>query len=122
MATESRTKVICVTATSILFDCGIKMLSQHNQDCCEEHFLFFGDLTLQDFYRLEFDLTGEDFFRRIPGYGIELMPLTGWSVRIPGYGFNNGYYSSAIDLVLERENGEIYAEYDVSECQDYYLE
>lgn len=73
-------------------------------------------MTLADFDGLEFDLTSDDFFERIEGYGIALKPLVGHPVRIPGYGSNNGYYSSRLDLVLSDRKGVLKV-YDVSECQ-----
>ncbi len=95
-----KTKVVKVDSTGITFENGIKLESYHSSDCCESHELSFNDLTIEDFKDLEFDLSGEDFFKRIPDYGIELIPLHGHSVKIPGYGSNNGYYSSDLDLVL----------------------
>lgn len=102
----------------IEFEEGYKLFSDHFQDCCENHELTFDDLTLTDFEGLEFDLSGDDFFKRIPDYGIELIPIKGHSIKIPGHGSNNGYYSSSIDLVIEKDNVEI-KRYDISECQDY---
>ena len=112
-------KVIHVSSEGIKFDNDITMISQHNQDCCEWHELTFDDLTMQDFKGLSFDLTKDDFFNRIEGFGIELLPVHGHSVKIPGHGSNNGYYGSNIHLVLIDENNKVYKSYDVSECQDY---
>jgi len=110
-------KVIEIKGSGIKFDNRMIMTSEHVQDCCEHHELTFNDLTLQDFEGLEFDLSSENFFKRIPGYGIELVPLQGYSVKIPGHGYNNGYYGTNIDLILYDENGGVYRCYDVSECQ-----
>ena len=79
-----------------------------------------GDLVLEELEHLEFDLTSGEtaLFERIPGYGIALLPKNGHPVRIPGYGDNNGYYNSSIDLVLSKD-GEVVATFEVSECQDY---
>jgi hypothetical protein len=90
----NKLKVIKVESESIIFENGFKLFSNHDADCCETHYLKFEDLTLSDFEGLEFDLSGDDFFKRIEGYGIELIPIHGHSVRIPGYASNNGYYSS----------------------------
>jgi len=109
--------VVEVISDCITFDNGYKLYSEHESDCCESHYLSMSDLTLSDFDGLEFDLDNDDFFRRIPDYGIELIPIQGYSVRIPGYGYNNGYYSSQLDLCLEDVNGGIVRTYDVSECQ-----
>jgi hypothetical protein len=65
---------------------------------------------------LEFNLEDNEFFKRIPGYGIELIPINGLSVKVPGYGVNSGYYSSDITLELSK-NGEIVNSFDVTECQ-----
>jgi len=58
------------------------------------------DLQLSDFDGLEFDLTNDNFFKRIPDFGIELVPIVGHSVRIPGHGWNNGYYSDNLHLIV----------------------
>ena len=109
-------KVIEIKDDEIHFDNGIKLYSEHNQDCCESHSLSMGDLTIEDFDELEFDLESDLFFNRIEGYGIELIPKKGHSVKIPGYGLNNGYYGTNIDLVLSKE-GRIISNFDISECQ-----
>jgi len=108
-------KVIKVDAESIEFENGITLSSSHESNCCESHYLSFSDLTIDDFDGLEFDLTNDDFFKRIDGYGIELMPVKGHSVKVPGYGYNNGCYSSNLDLTLSG-NG-FNKTFDVTECQ-----
>lgn len=109
-------KVIKVDAESIEFENGTKLYSDHQQDCCESHYLSFGDVTIDDFKGLEFDLTGEDFFKRIEDYGIELIPVVGYSIKIPGYGYNNGYYSSKLDLVLT-DDKDFKRVFNISDCQ-----
>lgn len=90
--------------------------SKHRKDCCEQHYLSFGDLSLEDFEGLEFDLSEDTFFRRVPGYGIELIPVSGWGVKIPGYSSNNGYYSTNLTLVLRHPvRGTV--KWDITECQ-----
>lgn len=100
---------------ALYFDDGTVLSSYHTQDCCESHDLYFGDLTLEDFDGLEFDLTKDDFFERVEDYGIALLPINGHPVRIPGYGYNNGYYSSQLELTL---TGAINKTFDISECQE----
>ncbi len=99
------------------FDNGYKLYSHHTQDCCENHYLNFADLTLEDFEGLEFDLLNEDLFERVPDYGIRLKPINGFPVSIPGYGSNTGYYSSELQLVIT--NGKITVNHEITECQDY---
>lgn len=112
-----RLKVVNISSESIEFENGVKLYSRHYRDCCELHELTLSDLTLSDFDGLEFDLTNDDFFKRIPEYGIELVPIFGHSVKIPGHGVNNGYYSSELELVVE-QNGKELKCYDITECQD----
>lgn len=102
---------------ALYFSDGSKLYSEHAQDCCESHYLDFSDLDMDEIESLKFDLSGDDFFNRIPEYGIELLPLNGHPIRIPGYGFNNGYYSELLTLVLKRGDGKI-KRYDVTDCQD----
>jgi len=111
-------KVVKVDSDSVEFENGVKLYSNHDQDCCESHYLDFSDLKIEDFKDLEFDLTNDDFFERIEDYGIALKPINGFPVRIPGYGSNNGYYSSNIDLIVTNDK-DFTKTYDISECQDY---
>lgn len=101
------------------FDNGMRLESYHSQDCCESHYLEFNYVNMSDVEGLEFDLSSDSFFNKIEGYGIELIPVSGFSVKIPGYGENNGYYSSSLDLVLMDSNGKTIKTYDIEECQNY---
>ena len=113
-------KVVKIDSDSIEFDNGMILYSNHDQDCYEHHYLSLSDLSLNDFDGLEFDLSNDNFFERINGYGIALKPISGHPIRIPGYGSNNGYYSSNLDLIITGCNGKgIFKEYDITECQDY---
>ena len=109
-------KVVKINSDELEFENGITLYSDHDQDCCEHHYLDLSDLTIDDFDGLEFDLTNNNFFKRIEDYGIELIPIKGHSVKIPGYGSNNGYYSSNLDLILTN-NKDFKRTYDISSCQ-----
>lgn len=111
-----KTKIKSIDSESIDFDNGYRLESYHGQDCCEHHWLEFDYIKLDEVKDLEFDLSDENFFKRIDGYGIELIPVSGFSVKVPGYGSNNGYYSSEITLILSN-NGKEVNRWDVSECQ-----
>lgn len=101
----------------IIFNDGTILTSEHRSDCCEEHYLSMSDLTLEDFEGLEFDLSNDDFFKRIPEYGIELIPVKGHSVKIPAYAENNGYYSDNLELVIKGDN--YIKKYNITNCQDW---
>lgn len=112
----NKLKVVSVGTDAIEFENGVKLYSDHDQDCCESHTLTLGDVTIADFEGLEFDLSKDDFFKAIPGYGIELIPTQGHSVKIPGHGYNNGYYSDNLDLLIEKD-GKVVKRYDITDCQ-----
>jgi hypothetical protein len=113
-------KVVKIDSDSLEFDNGMILLSDHDQDCCEHHYLSLSDLTLDDFKGLEFDLSNDDFFERIEDYGIALKPKNGYPVRIPGYGSNNGYYSSNLALIITNTDGRgVFKQYDITECQEW---
>ncbi len=114
----NKLKVVKIDSESIEFEKGVQLYSNHNSECCESHYLSMSDLTMSDFEGLEFDLTNDNFFKRIEGYGIELVPIHGHSVKIPGYASNNGYYSSHLDLIVT-DNKEFTKEYNITECQAY---
>ena len=109
-------KVVKVTDDSIYFDNGIKLSSKHVPDCCENHYLDFSDLTLMDFGDLKFDLSKDDFFEKIEDYGILLKPINGHPVRVPGYGENNGEYSTNLTLIIIYD-GKIIKSFDIEKCQ-----
>jgi len=109
-------KVIKIDEAGIRFENNISLHSAHDQDCCENHYLSFSDLTIEDFEGLKFNLGDDKFFKRIEGYGIELIPVHGHSVKIPGYGSNNGYYSDNLELLLAQTNKPSRT-FDVTECQ-----
>lgn len=110
-------KVVEVGSDFLIFDNGIKLKSEHDQDCCENHYLCFNDLSIEDFEGLEFDLSNDDFFERIKDYGIALNPLNGYPIRVPGYGYNNGYYSSNLSLLLIDKEGNELKYFEISDCQ-----
>lgn len=101
----------------IEFSNGYRLSTHHDQDCCESHYWSLTDLTINDFDGLEFDLDDDNFFGRIEGYGICLVPVSGFPIRIPAYGYNNGWYSSDLSLILSKDNKTI-NEFDITECQN----
>lgn len=109
------TKIKHISDDIIVFENGYKLYSNHSQDCCEHHWLDFSNIKEEDYKDLEFDLSTDNFFNRVEDYGIELLATNNFPLRIPGYGSNNGYYSSNLDLVLETDKGT--RNYDITECQ-----
>ena len=115
---EFNASVSHIDDDTIYFDNGVKLSYYHEDDCCESHWLDFTHITLEDFEGLIFDLSKDDFFERIPEYGIALNPLNGHPVRIPGYGSNNGYYSENLSLILTDSSGFTIKTFDITDCQE----
>lgn len=109
-------KVIYVNNDVVRFDDKSELYSDHDQDCCEHHYLDFSQLSLSDFDGLEFDLSSPSFFEKVEGYGIRLIPINGHPISVPGYGSNNGYYSANLTLILERPSS--FTKFDITECQN----
>lgn len=109
-------KVIYVDKDVMRFDDTSELSSDHDQDCCENHYLDFSSHPLSDFDGLEFDLSSPAFFEKVEGYGIRLLPTNGHPISVPGYGYNNGYYSADLTLVLKRSDAT--TEFSITECQE----
>ena len=110
------TKIITIENDSLVFEDGTTLSTTHEQDCCESHWLDFSGVQLDDFSGLEFNLNNDSFFERVKDYGIRLIPINGHPIGIPGYGHNNGYYSSNLTLVLESKDNSPRT-FDITECQ-----
>ena len=48
-------KVVAINSESLVFDNGTVLYSDHQQDCCENHYLSFADIKIQDFDGLLFN-------------------------------------------------------------------
>lgn len=107
-----------ISNSMITFSNGFMLKSDHEQDCCEDHYLCFSDLEPDDFKGLSFNLNDDNFFKRIKGYGIELVPVHGHSVKIPGYGSQNGYYSDNLELVILSPSFRKFKTFNITDCQD----
>lgn len=105
-----------INSEAIIFSNGYQLISEHDQDCCENHYLDFSDLVLDDFKHCLFDLDSE-FFEKIEDYGIAIIPINNHKIRIPEYGYNNGYYSSELILTIIDENFKKVKSWDISDCQ-----
>ena len=111
------TKIKSITEDTIKFDNGYELSFYHEQDCCENHYLDFTHIEPSDYEGLEFDLSGDNFFERLPGFGIALLPTNNYPLRIPGYADNNGYYNSELRLELQTPDKRVI--YDITDCQDW---
>jgi len=111
-------KIIKLENEKITFDCGSTLVSSHDSDCCEHHELDPTGIELDEVKHMEFNLNQplEELIERVEGYGIRLKSTNDHPLPIPGYGYNNGYYGSNIDLTLTV--GDRSETIDISECQE----
>ena len=111
-------KIKSVSESEITFSNGWKLEYEHEQDCCEHHYL--------DFKTSGNELVGEsvnlagELFERVEDYGIRLIVENNFPIPIAGYGYNNGYYSDEIKLKLLDEKGNTVRLFDITECQSIY--
>lgn len=110
-------KIKSLSGNEIVFDDGSRLYSDHDQDCCESHSLDVDGISLSEVEDLEFDLDQplEDLIEKVEDYGIRLKSSNNFPVSIPGYGYNNGYYSS--NLTLKLQTSKKSETIDISDCQ-----
>jgi len=110
-------KIIKINQYSIKFTNNLELCSSHEQACCEEHYLDFSGIDIEDVRNLEFDLNSDDFFEKVEGYGIRLLPKNGLPLSIPGYSDNNGCYSDDLLLELTLNGNNVLKKFDITNCQ-----
>ena len=104
----------------ISFDCGLSLVFERDSDMRASANFDLEHISIEDFKDLEFDLSDDKFFRKIEGYGIELIPTNGHSVKIPGYAVVDGYYSCNLYMELRKDyellGGQLVESYMLNEC------
>lgn len=119
MQNKKEVKVVDVVSEKLVFSDGSTLESYHESDCCEHHWLFMDDVKKENaFDGLLFDLSDIDnLITKIPDFGISINPVNGYPVKIPGYGSNNGYYSTNLSVIVDNKTLCIKTEIDITECQ-----
>lgn len=120
-------KITNIDDESLIFDDRSMLFTVHEQDCCESHYLDFSVMKMYNInkygrplniYEQEFDFSEGVPFKKVEDIGIILFDTDENRYLICGYGYNNGYYGTAIDLRYCDEDGNIIYRYDVTECQE----
>lgn len=105
----------------------LQIVDIHEQDCCENHYIEWGYGLTQITYDMRFTFNTDNIdalIEEVPEYGIRLIPSpgTGHPIDFPGYGYNNGHYSSNLGLfvqLVDKENSsnEYTDTIDIEHCQ-----
>ena len=96
-------KIVKVTDEAILFDNGISITFDHEQDCCEENYADFNQL--DDIARM-YNFSEPLEFEAVPGAGF-LFGDKRAMFFVPCYSSQNGYYSDEIDIYISGERRKV---------------
>lgn len=112
-------RIINLSGDTIKFDDGHTIYTKHDQDCGEIHEIDTSGIDLSEVKDMEFDLSlpFDKLVEKVESYGIRLKSINSHPLNIPAYGYNNGYYSTDIDLILNKDGVTIWS-VDISECQN----
>jgi hypothetical protein len=88
-------KIIEVNSEHIAFDNGSKITFDHDQDCCEHNYADFGQIE-ESAKNTVFN--EELIFEAVEGSGFRFGSEGTHMFFIPCYSYQNGYYSSDIDV------------------------
>ena len=96
-----KVKITNVDTCAVYFSNGAKLSSYHDADCCEYNYA--------DFEQLEEAALDTEFdwpltFEETQNYGFRFGNRPNKMFFVPCYSFQNGYYSSDVDIEL---NGEV---------------
>lgn len=97
-------KIVQVTDEAIIFDNGNTITYDHDQDCCENNYAEFTNLTESN-TNYNFDFNEELIFKFVDGIGFMFgsAPIDDpegdihW-IFIPCYSEQNGYYTDVVDI------------------------
>lgn len=107
-------KIKEINRDGIVFDDGTELWCYHKQYCCEAHYIDFE--SIKDIIEDDLEFDSNKLYEKVDGFGIRLLPTNNFPVPVPGYGVNNGYYSSNITLITILPNGKVIID-DASKCQ-----
>lgn len=98
-------KITKITDEKISFDNGCFLTYDHNQDCCEHNYADFSQLQDTGIEDEEFEFN-EKMFEFEDGEGFRLVANSGNKYFIPCYSYQNGYYSSDLDIIFDNGVGK----------------
>ena len=89
-----------ITFEYILFDNGIKITFDHDQDCCEDNYADFEQLKDTGIEQEEF--TEPLIFEKAGDHGFRFGNL-GKMYYVPCYSSQNGYYTTEVDIYIAKQ-------------------
>lgn len=109
-------KIESINENNIIFDNGYKLEAYHDQDCCEH---VYADFEILQSYNvstktgkginikeIDFEENLNILVECIEKLGFNLISKTKEKFFVPCYNFNNGYYSSDLQLTLYTKNSK----------------
>lgn len=116
-------KIKQIDEDEIVFDNNYELRYYHEQDCCESVYADFEMLKNYNvsvktgkninIKEIEFVETLELLIDGVPGAGFNIISIIGEKFFIPCYNEQNGYYSSNLELILDK--GKTQEIMDISE-------
>ena len=106
-------KIKQINEDEIVFDNNYKLRYYHEQDCCESAYADFEMLKNYNvsvktgkninIKEIEFVETLEALVEGVAGAGFNIISIIGEKFFVPCYNQQNGYYSSNLELILDKD-------------------
>ena len=97
-------KIIKITEEQITFDNGCYLTYEHEQNCCEHNYADFSQLEDTGIENEEFTFS-ENIFE-LCEHGFRLVANSGNKYFIPCFSYQNGYYSTNLDIIFNCKNSK----------------
>lgn len=94
-------RIKVVDEEKILFDNGMTITYDHEQDCCERNYAKFEDV---DSLAYEVEFTEELDFEAIDGAGFRFGNRPQKMFFVPCYSAQNGYYTTELDIYFNGDH------------------
>lgn len=104
-------KIVKIDSDGLLFDNGVVISDFHDQDCCEHVYADWKALKDQPVMDEEFN---DIVIEKVAGSGFRLIAANKNAYFVPCYNCQNGYYSSDLELIVQKGRSRITI--DISDC------
>jgi len=102
-------KIKLINENGIIFDNGMELNDFHDQDCCEHVYACWDSL------KTEAGLMEHEFDEDLKIEGVENSGFRLDGFFVPCYNFQNGYYSSSLELIIKYSDKRTTKHIDISD-------